>query len=181
MRRARMRRRIRRRLRPARRLTWKGTGAAIMAGTVLAAIIHASASGPHPARAGPAGIAPVRGALTPVSWARLLLTDEHWPRSRCDLSAVERWEAAEGGNWANTARYNPLDTTMPEPGSWVINSAGVRAYTSWSQGMDATVATLALPAYTRIRRELAAGTDAQAVADQVATSPWGTSWFTASC
>ena len=70
---------------------------------------------------------------------------------------------------------------MPEPGSWVINSAGVRAYPSWQAGFTATLATLGNGNYGPIVSALRSGSSAQAVADAVAASPWGTSPFQAAC
>jgi hypothetical protein len=97
------------------------------------------------------------------------------------MRAILTWEAAEGGNWNNTAAYNPLNTTMPEPGSAAMNSVGVRAYTSWGQGLRATVDTLNNGNYPGILAALAAGNDAQSVANAVGASPWGTGYFSASC
>ena len=48
----------------------------------------------------------------------------------------------EGGHWKNTADYNPLNTTLNRPGAKSMNSVGVKAYTSWEQGLDATISTL---------------------------------------
>ena len=58
----------------------------------------------------------------------------------------------------------------------------MQAYTSWSAGLAATVATLRLPRFTDIRAQLAAGNNAQAAAAAVAADRWGTRPFTpASC
>ena len=84
---------------------------------------------------------------------------------------------AEGGNWFNGARYNPLDTTLPEPGATDMNSVGVKAYTSWSEGLAATVETLENGLYGNILAALSAGDNAPAVAAAVAVSPWGTEPF----
>lgn len=121
------------------------------------------------------------GGYTPSSWAHAMLTTADLPHTRCNLAAVTSWERAEGGNWANTAKANPLNTTMPEPGSWVVNSDGVRAYPSWRTGLRATVATLRNGRYSGVLAALHAGHDAQAVADAVGSSPWGTGGFGASC
>ena len=59
---------------------------------------------------------PDGNAYTPSSWAGALLSAGGWPQTACNLGAVEAWERAEGGNWENSAAYNPLDTTQPEPG-----------------------------------------------------------------
>ena len=100
------------------------------------------------------------------------------PTTPTNLLAVVAWEMAEGGHWSNTARYNPLNTTMPEPGATAMNSVGVKVYASWSQGFIATIATLYNGNYSSIIAALKAGDNAQAVADAVAASPWGTNAFT---
>lgn len=124
---------------------------------------------------------PSGSAYTPRSWARALLRAEGLPRTRCNVRAITAWEAAEGGHWANSARFNPLDTTQREPGSYAMNSVGVQAYTSWRSGFRATTATLNNGRYGAILGALHAGDDAQAVANAVGSSPWGTGAFTATC
>ena len=73
-------------------------------------------------------VIPDGNAYTPSSWAGALLSAGGWPQTACNLGAIEAWERAEGGNWENSAAYNPLDTTEPEHGSSTMNSVGVRAY-----------------------------------------------------
>jgi hypothetical protein len=128
-------------------------------------------------------VVPSGGSYTPHSWARALLRAEGLPRTGCNVGAVVSWENAEGGHWVNDARYNPLNTTMPEPGSVAIagNPAGVQSYTSWHQGLQATVNTLNNGRYGPILAALRAGDSAQAVADAEAATPWGTGPFTATC
>lgn len=112
--------------------------------------------------------------VTPTSFAISLLEALGFPVSHDNISAVVAWENAEGGNWRNTAAFNPLNTTYGEPGATDINEQGVKAYTSWPQGLAATAATIQLPPYTGIRSALAAGNDQVAVEDAVTASPWGT-------
>jgi peptidoglycan hydrolase CwlO-like protein len=114
---------------------------------------------------------------TPQSWASALLNRCGLPTTTDNVEAIVAWEMAEGGNWSNTALYNPLNTTMPEPGATSINSVGVKAYTSWDEGFDATIATLFNGSYSGIISALKVGNNAQAVADAVGASPWGTSPF----
>lgn len=52
--------------------------------------------------------------------------------------AVVAWVSAEG----TQARFNPLATTQPMPGSWDFNAVGVQNYITWEQGLDATLKTL---------------------------------------
>lgn len=81
---------------------------------------------------------------TPAEWAAAQLTYMGLPTSASNLAFLTGWYTAEGGNWHNTATYNPLNTTLQLPGSSAIagNSAGVQAYTSWGQGLQATASTL---------------------------------------
>lgn len=159
--------------------------AAITAGLAVAWYAHsANSTASHGVTAvdAAAGLSvPSGSAYTPQSWAAALLSSGGWPQSACNLAAVTGWEAAEGGNWGNSARFNPLDTTQPEPGSWPINSVDVMAYPSWAEGFAATLATLRNGRYGGILAALSAGDDAQAVADAVAASPWGTGPFNAGC
>lgn len=118
------------------------------------------------------------GDVTQITWAQALLKDLGMPMTADNVAAVVAWEMAEGGHWYNTAYYNPLNTTQPMPGATVFNSVGVKAYTSWAQGLRATVITLRNGFYGGILAALRRGDDAQAVADAVAASPWGTGTFT---
>ena len=114
-------------------------------------------------------------SFTPESWAADLLRRLGAPLSASNLAAVVAWERAEGGNWNNSARFNPLNTTQPAPGSTTMNSVGVRSYTDYETGMAATVQTLTNGRYGGILAALRAGTNAQAVRQAVINSPWGTS------
>ena len=135
------------------------------------------------ARAASGSIAPIPltgilGAYTQETWARALLKNLGVPVSPDNVTAIVSWEMAEGGHWYNTARFNPLNTTMSEPGATAMNSVGVKAYISWEQGFAATIATLFNGYYAGIIAALERGNDAQAVANAVAASPWGTGAFT---
>ncbi len=144
--------------------------AAAAARAAAAAARRAASAGYHP-------VSGTAGAYSPASWAQALLGYLGLPRTSQNLTAITSWELAEGGNWFNSARYNPLDTTMPEPGATSMNSVGVKAYTSWAEGFTATVATLQNGLYGPILAALRKGDDALAVAAAVAASPWGTGAF----
>jgi peptidoglycan hydrolase CwlO-like protein len=120
---------------------------------------------------------PLSGHYTPLTWAKALLQQIGMPLTAQNIAALTAWELAEGGHWHNSAHYNPLNTTMPEPGASAMNSVGVKAYVSWTQGFAATIATLRNGYYGGILAALRAGDDAIAVADAVAASPWGTGNF----
>lgn len=117
--------------------------------------------------------------MTKTSFAISVLQALGAPVNAANVSSLLSWMHAEGGNWNNTARYNPLNTTYPLPGSTPIagNSAGVRAYQSWSQGIAATVRTLQDPRYSPIVSALRSSSGCSSVAGAVAASPWGTGPF----
>jgi hypothetical protein len=118
------------------------------------------------------------GAInTPHDFAVALLNAIGAPLTSQNLDAIVSWETAEGGGFGNRAQFNPLNTTLPMPGSHPITIVGVQAYTSSSQGLTATVNTLRGGAYRGIVAALKAGNSAQAVERAVAASPWGTGSF----
>lgn len=90
-----------------------------------------------------------------------------------NISAIIAWENAEGGNWNNTATFNPLNTTQRMPGSTSMNGVGVQAYTSWDEGIQATIKTLLNGNYGNIISAMNGGS-AQEIANAVVSSPWGT-------
>jgi Peptidase inhibitor family I36 len=114
---------------------------------------------------------------TPTDFAHAFLNALGDPVSSSNVSAIVAWEDAEGGNWHNTAEFNPLNTTLVLDGSHAINSAGVQSYSSWDVGVTATVDTINGSAYSGVRSALHAGNNANAVASAVAASPWGTPNF----
>lgn len=92
-----------------------------------------------------------------------------------NLQAMVGWMNAEGGHWNNDARYNPLNTTQPEPGAGNTGTQGnIKVYKSWDQGIKATVTTLQNGRYGSIIHALRAG-NPQAVASAIGSTPWGTS------
>lgn len=83
------------------------------------------------------------------------------------------WEKAEGG----TAKYNPLNTTLPWLGATDYNSAGVKNYPTGADGIEATAATLTNGLYKGIVNDLRAGRKqaGQIVKDNAAEfDKWGT-------
>ncbi len=171
-----------------RRMTAGEAAIPVVIGVVIAAATAQAASHPaktstHAAASLPAapGVLTDASSFTPSSWAATLLTSAGFRLTACNIGAIESWERAEGGNWENTASFNPLNTTLRMAGSRTVNYDGVQAYTSWRQGLTATVATLRNGDYGGILAALAAGDDAQRVGDAVGASPWGTGWFGAAC
>lgn len=102
--------------------------------------------------------APNYDIATPGQWAQSQLEYMGFPATQNNIDFLVSWAAMEGGNWNNTAQFNPLNTTLRVPGSTVMsggNTAGVQAYTSWQQGLEATAQTLA--GYPAILAALKAG------------------------
>ena len=84
----------------------------------------------------------------PTDFANALLGELGAPDTKTNVNNILGWYSAEGGNWNNTAKYNPLNTTQVESGSQPMQSGSkVQSYTSWQQGLDATVATLQTPGH----------------------------------
>lgn len=77
-----------------------------------------------------------------TQWAVGILGQMGFPATQSNVTFLVSWAAHEGGNWNNTANYNPLNTTLSEPGATSMNSVGVKSFTSWQQGDQATIATL---------------------------------------
>jgi hypothetical protein len=128
--------------------------------------------------AGGGGTIPSGGNYNLRTWAIALLQGLGIPQSPGAIAAIIHWEQEEGGNWHNQAKYNPLNTTYPEPGSSTFQSVGagaaaIRIYTSWAQGLDATVKTLKNGNYGGILSALRSG-DYNAIGQAVVSSPWGT-------
>lgn len=106
---------------------------------------------------------PEGGVINPImdsqSWAIALLNQDGDPITNANVNSLMAWANREGGHWHNTARFNPINTTQEMPGSTAIsgNSAGVQAYTSWQQGIDATLKTLHNGRYNDILAALKSG------------------------
>lgn len=107
---------------------------------------------------GPVQIGPVGVINTPTDFADALLVALGDPVTDADVSSIVDWEAREGGNWHNSATFNPLNTTQAEPGSGVTGTQGnIGVYVSWDQGVQATVDTLTNGFYDDIVAALRAG------------------------
>jgi hypothetical protein len=110
----------------------------------------------------------------PPDFAVALLNTLGDPVTNSNTQAIVAWCQREGGAWNSPAHFNPLNTSLKMPGSHGINGAGVQSYTSWSEGLTATVATLNSGMYRGILSALSAGNSVQAVENAIANSPWGT-------
>lgn len=115
----------------------------------------------------------------PTDFANALLGELGFPDSKTNVDNILGWYNAEGGNWNNTAKHNPLNTTQQETGSSVMsggNSSGVQSYPNWKSGLDATVATLETPGhgYSQILADLNTSQSWNKFATDVSKSGWGT-------
>lgn len=118
-------------------------------------------------------------SITRQSWARDLLKRLGYPVTANNMTSVLAWEYAEGGHFLNSARWNPLNTTMAHATYGSINSAGVATYPNYETGMRETIATIKLPYYSDIRAHLKRSASPTSTAAAIAASPWGT-WHGAS-
>jgi hypothetical protein len=119
---------------------------------------------------GPTSTSAPNATVDRETWAKDLLRTLGMPVSNENVRAIVAWEQAEG----TSAGYNPLATTQSSPGATDFNSVGVKNYSSYSDGIDATVKTLTNGLYDPILAALRRGSSADDVANAVAASPWGT-------
>jgi hypothetical protein len=113
---------------------------------------------------------PVRPGQSRWSYASDVLGAVNAPGSQPNIIALLAWMKAEGGS----AKFNPMNTTQTAPGATDYNSAGVKNYTSWNQGVNATASTLQNGSYGDVLAALRGNRGPQAVAQAVGRSPWGT-------
>jgi hypothetical protein len=114
------------------------------------------------AQAGP-GEAPVNGTGE-AAWVTAVLTDLDAPATGANVASVESWVQHET-SWPPAAAGNPLDSTLPSPGSTSFNTivlAGggvihVQNYPDAAEGAAATAATIANGSYPHIVADLAGG------------------------
>jgi hypothetical protein len=103
-------------------------------------------------------------------WAHDFLTRLGMPVTSENVRAVVAWEKAEG----TRAQYNPLATTQGMPGATRFNSVGVKNYLSYDDGIAANIKAITNGRYENVLAALRAGNSAEAVAQAIAASPWGT-------
>lgn len=116
--------------------------------------------------------------LTPYTWAVAFLQALGAPTTGTNIEFIMSWEAAEGGNWGNSATYNPLNTTQPGFGGVAMNSVGVKAYPTWEAGLQANITAIRNGLYNNVVQLLQQGSaPVQELADAVSSGPWGTQQF----
>jgi hypothetical protein len=120
-------------------------GVAIGAALAAGAGAHAAVTPAHPHHAQAArAAAAVAGTGESAFWAAVL-ADLGAPVTTGNVSSLTDWAAREGP-WGTVGQWNPLDTILPEPGSWAFNTFGgglhVQSYPGASEGAQATAATI---------------------------------------
>lgn len=76
--------------------------------------------------------------VTRERFDKLLLDELDAPITLHNLLALLSWNQAEG----NAGRFNPMNTTLPMPGSENFNWVGVQSYPDLATGVRATAITL---------------------------------------
>lgn len=89
---------------------------------------------------GPGGPAPPPGASETMI-IRAILAGMQAPQTQANINSMAAWIRHETP-WPPVAKFNPMNTTLPMPGATDFNSVGVKNYTSWPQGIQATILTL---------------------------------------
>lgn len=92
------------------------------------------------------------------------------------VALIVAWTNAEDRSDGALNRFNPLNTTETSGAIQTINGDGVRGYSTYEDGMQATVRTLSYgyPGYSEIVAGLASNDPERALRGLYA-SPWGTS------
>lgn len=120
-------------------------------------------------------VQPPNAAAAP-SWASDLLAALSAPQSSNNVLKLEGWNACEGNGPGQSGLpiNNPFNTTLGGYGGVSVNSAGVKAYPSWQDGLTATVQTLKATRYNGIVSNLQSDGDPSQFASAVGGSGWGT-------
>lgn len=109
-------------------------------------------------------------AATRGFWAEQFLLELGAPINTHTIDGILAW--MEGEN--TKARNNPLATTRAAFDATDFNSAGVKNYRTFSDGMTATVETITLAPYKTLLKAIHSGISAHAIATEIVRSPWGT-------
>jgi|SRR5271170_1330784 len=114
--------------------------------------------------------------MTPADFAQAVLRRLSLPTSANNVAALVSFQAHEGGHMANTAAYNPMNTTLKMPGSRVapgFSSPPIQAYSSWDEGIEATARTLAQKNMSAIYSSLSHSGSSDDTLRAIAKSSWG--------
>jgi len=149
-----------------------GTDSALGSGSFASALAQAQGGAPATNAIVPTSSGRLNQAgVDSVQWARDFLAKLNMPITAENVRAISAWEQAEG----TKASFNPLATTQSGfAGETRFNSVGVKNYVTYQDGIDANAHALMNGRYTNILDALRAGNSAEAVAQAIANSPWGT-------
>lgn len=129
-------------------------------GTRAAVSHHHPAARAATAKTVPASAAPVASGSQTAFW-RALLADLGAPDDQANLDGLDAWRPLEQP-WPSLARWNPLDSILPMPGSWDYNTFDgdlhVQSYPTAAEGAEADALTLENGSYPLIVAALRAGT-----------------------
>lgn len=110
-----------------------------------------------------------RAGVHPTQWALDFLERLGMPKTSENVRVLVAWQQAEG----TAARFNPLATMQGHAGATKFNSIGVKNYASYEDGLEATVKGIRNGRYDHILAALRRGDSAEAVAQAIKDSPWG--------
>jgi hypothetical protein len=154
--------RLRRRGGNAEKLTGLGVGLFV----AVAVAGHSAANHHHAATRAPAAktvsvsAAPVASGSQTAFW-KALLDDLGAPDDQANLDGLDAWRPLEQP-WPPLARWNPLDSILPMPGSRAFNTFDgnlhVQSYPTAAEGAEADALTLQNGSYPNIVAALKAGT-----------------------
>lgn len=104
-------------------------------------------------------------------FAEAFIIQMGFPLTNNHVLAMLAWQAGEN----TKAMHNPLATTIKWPRTSDFNTAGVKNFATFEDGLWASIATFAKPYYdaTRPVFERKDATDIELV-NAIASSPWGT-------
>lgn len=103
-------------------------------------------------------------------FAEQLLLGLNAPVNKHTVYGILAW--LEGEN--TKAKNNPLATTRIGYGGTAFNTAGVKNYPTFAMGMQATLSTIKLAPYKKLRAVINIGESAHDIAREIVASPWGT-------
>jgi len=115
--------------------------------------------------------------MTPNEFAKALLSRLGLPQSDNNVQALVAVQKIEAGHSANSALFNPMNTMQPMPGARDagLQVKGIKAYSNWDEGLEATARTLESKRfdYSGILKSLSRSAAPDETIKAWAKSPWG--------
>lgn len=111
-----------------------------------------------------------------MTWQSDLLNMLGAPDTANNEANLNAWNACEGNSPGQSGLgiNNPFNTTLDYAGAPPVNSAGVRAYGSLSDGISATAATIRQRNMAPIYNALMSDAPRSSFANAIGAAPWGT-------